>query len=105
MLEDVKKAMMASLGAVFLTRQKVEEITRKLVDEAKLSPEEAQRLTEELIGTGERQWGEVEKSFSKAMQRGLATMQVASRSEVGDLRAKIEDLEKRVSSLEEGTSG
>lgn len=100
MLEDVKKAMMAGFGAVFLTRQKVEEATRKLVDEARLSPEDAQRLTEELITTGERQWKEVEKSFSEAIQRGLGTMNVASRSEVGELRDKIDELEKRVSSLE-----
>jgi len=100
MLEEVKKTLMAGFGAVFLTRKKVEEITRKLVDEAKLSPEDAQRLTEELIATGERQWGEVENSFSKAMQRGLGTMQVASRSDVSELRDKIDTLEKRVSSLE-----
>jgi len=100
MLEDAKKAMMAGLGAVLLTRQKVEEATRKLVDEARLSPEDAQRLSEELIATGERQWEEVAKSLSETIQRGFATMDIASRSEVGELRAKIDDLEERVSSLE-----
>jgi polyhydroxyalkanoate synthesis regulator phasin len=62
-------------------------------------------LAEELINAGEGQWKEFEKSFLEAVQRSLATMHVASRSDVGKLRTKIDDLEKRILNLEARKSG
>jgi len=41
-----------------LSKGKIEEVISKLVDEAKLSKEEAQKLKDELFTTGERQWKE-----------------------------------------------
>ena len=39
MLEEIKKGLLSGFGAIFLTREKAEEVTNKLVDEAKLSKE------------------------------------------------------------------
>ena len=100
MLEEVKKSLMAGFGAVILTRKKVEEITKKLVDDAKLTQEDAKRLKEELIDTGQQQWEEAEKFFSEAIKKGIAAMHLASRSEVNKLSAKFEGMERRISSLE-----
>ena len=54
MLETLKKGMLAGLGAAVLTRDKILESTRKLVEEGKLSSEDAEKLTEELIKSGEK---------------------------------------------------
>ena len=37
MLEDIKKGLLAGFGTIFLTKDKIEEATKKLVDQAKLS--------------------------------------------------------------------
>ncbi len=58
MLEEIRKGLLAGFGAVLLSKEKIEEVISKLVDEAKLNKEEAQKLKDELFTTGERQWKE-----------------------------------------------
>ena len=41
-----------------MSKGKIEEVISKLVDEAKMNKEEAQKLTDELFTKGERQWKE-----------------------------------------------
>ena len=59
MLDEIKKGLLSGLGAVFLTKDKIERITRSMVDEAKLSKEDAQNLKEDLYKTGEKEWSDL----------------------------------------------
>ena len=71
MLEEIKKGMLAGLGAVVLSKEKVHRITTRLVEEAKLSPEDAEKLADEILATGERQWADLESSIRDAMRKSL----------------------------------
>jgi len=55
-VELLKKGLMAGIGAVALTTEKVQESVRKLVDEGKITTEEGEKLVQELVKSGERQW-------------------------------------------------
>ena len=48
MLEEIKKGLMASFGTIFITKEKIEEATKKMVEQAKISKEDAQKLADEL---------------------------------------------------------
>jgi polyhydroxyalkanoate synthesis regulator phasin len=85
---------------MFLTKEKVEEAVRKLVAEKKLSREAAQQLTHDLIETGERQWKELEGRMTESLRKGVRTLDIASRGELEELKAKVDDLEKRIAMLE-----
>jgi polyhydroxyalkanoate synthesis regulator phasin len=100
MLEEIRKGILASIGAVLLTREKAEEISRKMVEEAKLSREDAQKLTEELLATGERQWEEIERSLSEGIRKGLGNLDVGSKTELEKLKDRVENVEKRLSIIE-----
>ena len=100
MLGEIKKSLLAGFGAVFLTKEKIEEVTRKLVDEAKLSREDAERLRKELLDTGEEQWKEMEKSVSSAVRKAVEALNVAPRGDVEELKAKVDALDKRLQGLE-----
>ena len=100
MLNELKKSLLAGLGAALLTKDRVEEVTRKLVDDARISKEDAERLTEELVQTGERQWDELEKSVAESFRNGLDRLNMASRRELQELQTRVEDLEMRLSMLE-----
>ncbi|MBW1800047.1 MAG: hypothetical protein JRJ85_04880 [Deltaproteobacteria bacterium] len=50
MFELIKKSLLASLGAAVVTKEKVEKVTRKLVDEGKISKDEAEKLSQDLLG-------------------------------------------------------
>ena len=100
MLEDIKKGLLSSIGAVILTREKAEEATRKLVKEAKLNKEEAQNLVDDLFEIGSQQWSEIETSFTKTIRKGIDNLDVASKKELHGLKSKVGKLEKRIQTLE-----
>jgi polyhydroxyalkanoate synthesis regulator phasin len=100
MLIDVKKNLMTGLGAVLLTKDKIEEITRRLVDEARLSREDADLLVEELYATGQRQWSSIETSIKDAIRKTISSMDVGSRQELEKLKTKVSHLQTRVDLLE-----
>ena len=89
------------LGAVILTKEKAEEISRKMVKEAKLSKEDANALKQELLSSGERQWKEMEQSLSAALKKAVRKLDMGKSSELQEIREKVENLEKRVEMIEE----
>jgi len=105
MLEKIGKGLLAGLGAMLLTKEKIEEAFRKLVKEDKLSNEDARRLTDELVKTGERQWKELDEAFTEFLRKSLDKMDLGSRKEVEELKARLENLEKRLARLEQAGPG
>ncbi|MBW2318538.1 MAG: hypothetical protein JRF24_07650 [Deltaproteobacteria bacterium] len=68
MLEEIKKGLLAGFGAVLLTKEKIDEVSR---NDAKLSKEDAQKLAKELIETGDRRWQDLEKTVTENVRKGL----------------------------------
>jgi polyhydroxyalkanoate synthesis regulator phasin len=96
MLDEIKKGLLSGLGAVFLTKDKIERITRTMVDEAKMSKEDAQNLKEDLYKTGEKEWSELEEFFSGIIKKIMQGLDLCSRKEMDELKSRVEELEKRV---------
>ncbi|MGV8075587.1 MAG: phasin family protein [Syntrophobacteraceae bacterium] len=101
MLELIKKSVMAGIGAVMVTVEKVHEATRRLVDEGKISREEAEKLAEDLIKSGEKQWEEISNKIGESLKKGMSSLDLVKRKEYKDLIARMELLEQRVASLED----
>lgn len=101
MLEEIKKNLTTGLGAVLLTKDKIKEITGRLVDEAQLSREDADRLSDELYQAGKHQWSSLETSIKEAVKKAISAMDIGSRQELEKLKAKVNNLQKRVDLLED----
>ncbi len=104
MLELLKKGMFAGLGAAVLTRDKIREATRKLVKEGRLSSEEAEKLTEDLVDSGGREWEEINSKFQSSLKKISANLEVVRKKEFADLKTRVELLEQRISLLEQNRS-
>lgn len=104
MLDEIRKAFLSSLGVILLTRERAEEATRKLVEDAKLTKEEARDLVDELSAAGARQWSEIEASITKAIRAGIDNLDIASKKEVFELRQKVEKLEDQIEKLKQEIS-
>ncbi|MBN2244717.1 MAG: phasin family protein [Candidatus Aminicenantes bacterium] len=96
MLEEIKKGLISGLGAIFLTKDKIERITRKMVDEAKISKEDAQNLKEDLYKTGEKEWSDLEEFFSGIIKKIMNGLDLCSRKDMDELKGRVEELEKRL---------
>jgi polyhydroxyalkanoate synthesis regulator phasin len=105
MLEDIKKGLLAGFGTLFLTKDKIEEATKKLADQAKISREDAQKLADELVQVGEERWGEMEKAVTELTRKGLDSLDLPHQSELAQLEKKIEKLEKRLAAIEAKGAG
>ena len=86
MLEEIKKGLLAGFGAVLLTKEKIDEVSRKLVNDAKLSKEDAQKLAKELIETGDRRWQDLEKTVTENVRKGLDAFGIGNQNKLQELK-------------------
>jgi polyhydroxyalkanoate synthesis regulator phasin len=104
MLELLKKGMFAGIGAAVLTRDKIREATRKLVKDGRLSSEEAEKLTEDLVDSGGREWEDINSKFQSSLKKISENLEVVRKKEFVDLKTRVELLEQRLSLLEQTRS-
>jgi polyhydroxyalkanoate synthesis regulator phasin len=101
MLDDIKKGIYAGIGAVLLTRDKVEQVIDKFVKDSKLDREEGKRLVDDLVKAGEKQWSDAEAKILETVKKGIGTLDIGTRSEVDGLCERVDNLEKRILIMEE----
>jgi len=105
MLELIKRSLLASLGAAVITREKVNNATRHLVEQGKLSKEEADKLAHDLAEGGKRQWEEIQNRVAEVVKKGLENLDIAKKAEFRQLLQRVENLEKRLTLLEDDAKG
>jgi polyhydroxyalkanoate synthesis regulator phasin len=101
MLELLRKSVLAGLGAAVITRDKVREATRLFVEEGKITTEEAEKLTEDLVKSGEKQWEDFNEKFQSSFKKFSENLEVARMKDLNELKAKVELLEQRICTLEQ----
>jgi polyhydroxyalkanoate synthesis regulator phasin len=97
MLEKMRKGLFAGIGGVLLTKDKVEELTKRLVRETKMDENQARSFVDEMVEAGEGRWEDFEEAVKKIVRK---SMDVGSIQDLRNLRSTIEALESRISSLE-----
>jgi len=100
MLELIKKSLLASLGAAVVTKEKIQEATFSLVQQGKISVEEAEKLSDDLVTSGQHQWEEVQSKITENVKKAMDSLDISSKSEFQELMVRLENLEKRVAALE-----
>ena len=100
MFEIFKKSLFAGLGLAVVTKTKLENILEKLVEEGKLSQAEAEKLGQELLESGEKQWTDFEGRLKETVKGFLADMDICKASDVKKLEKKFKALEMRLKALE-----
>ena len=101
MRELVKKMALASLGTAVVSTSKVRETMQALVEQGKLTSEEAERFTQELFKTGEEEMHDIRNQVSSGFDRLTKGMNLAHAEEVQALHTQMANLEKRLNILED----
>jgi polyhydroxyalkanoate synthesis regulator phasin len=104
MLELIRKSLLAGLGAGVITKEKAEEAIRDLVAQGKLKAEDSKQLVDKLLGSGTKQWEEVQAGLTDAVRKALDGADVARGSQVEALTRRIESLEQRMKIQEDADS-
>ncbi|MDW7772436.1 MAG: phasin family protein [Desulfobulbaceae bacterium] len=79
-------------GAAFMTREKIEELRKELIERGKMTQEEGKQFVDDLMKKSEDVKQEMEKKVQDTVAEQMRKMNVATRNEIEELRAEIEIL-------------
>jgi len=101
MRDLAKKLALAGLGTAVVSTSKVRETMQTLVQQGKLTTEEAERFTQEMCKTGEKEMQDIRSQMTDALERVTKGMHLAQADEVESLRLRVDNLEKRLNLVED----
>ena len=91
----INKAFLAGLGAISLSRDKVEGFIDDLVKRGELSQEEKRGMLSELLESVEKRQTELGDFIRKEIRKILESLDMPSREEINKLKEEIERLKKQ----------
>jgi poly(hydroxyalkanoate) granule-associated protein len=102
LVEGLRKLLLASIGAVAMTRDEVETFVNKLVERGELAQKDGEKLLKELrsrVREGRPQVQKVGERVEQGMEEFLNRLNIPSKRDIDDLSAKIAQLSARVDEL------
>ena len=100
MMDLFKKGLFTGLGLIILTAEEVEKKINNLVEKGKLTAEEGEEFIKEFIQKGEDQQKDFQDRVARGLKSAMESLDIADKDKVENLEARISSLEDRVSTLE-----
>ncbi len=92
MNEIIKKTLLTGLGLAFLTKEKINELTKEFVEKGKLSQQEGEKLYNDLLAKAEESKEDVKKQIEDITTETMKKMNLATRDEIVALEKRVQDL-------------
>jgi polyhydroxyalkanoate synthesis regulator phasin len=96
MFDILRKALLAGVGVTYLTKDKIEEVGKKIAQDAKVSEAEARKFVDELVKKSLEAKGSLEKTVAEKIQTAVHAMNLPTRKDVDELKSKIAELEAKL---------
>ncbi len=94
--EMVKKAFILGLGAVTLTREKLETLLKELSSRGEDSEKQIKTMMEDITRKMEEGRKTLEKTVNTLVKKAVEKMNLATREDLKRLERKIRELEKKI---------
>ncbi len=99
LLDTVRKVLLASIGAVALAQDEMEDFVNKLVERGQIAEQDGRKLLKDVMERRRRTTAKAEEGLDKRVEELLARMNVPTKADVEALSAKITALTKKVDEL------
>jgi len=99
MIDLIKKAVLTGMGVASLTKEKIDEFSKELIDKGKLSEQEGEKFILEMRKRAEESMDELKNHTNKVVESTLNKMQLARVSDLEKLQAEIANLRKEIETL------
>ena len=99
MIDLIRKTVLAGVGAMVMTREKIEESMSELVEKGRISAKEAREVAEKIAEEGRREFETVSADTQKRIKEMLEQMGVGQKDRIGDLEKRLLALEIEVQNL------
>ncbi|MDQ3002018.1 MAG: phasin family protein [Fibrobacterota bacterium] len=95
LFETLKKTLYAGVGLAFLTRDKIEELGKRMVEEAKLNETDGKKFIDEILKKSEAAKATFDNTVNSAVCTALEKLAIPRNSELKALEARVKALEQR----------
>jgi len=95
----LRKAILAALGAMTLTKEKSREFVDQLVKRGEIAKDEAPEFLKQLIKRGDETRVELDKRIGVAVERFSKRMDFATRTDIQQLRRELQKLSRRLDKI------
>ena len=100
-MDLINKMFLTGVGLAFMTKEKIEEMSRELMEKGRLSEKEGRQLLEDLLKKSEKAKKDIEAQIEKIVKESLKKMNIATTDDLKALEKKIRTLEKKLEQSEE----
>jgi len=97
MLDVIKNTMLMGLGMAAMTKDTIEKMARDVADNAKLSTEKGREFVDDVMKRAEQAKADMEANVSRLVNDNLKRVDIASKSDIDALKARIDRLEQLLS--------
>ena len=93
MFELLKKTMLTGIGIASMTKDKIEELGKKISEESKLTEEEGKKMINDLLKQSEKAREDLENQVQKLVKKALEKLDIPTREDFNRLEKRIIKLE------------
>ncbi len=97
---SLERLILLQIGAAAATREKVQEVVNRLVDQGRMEREEGRAVVDDVVTRARERSQGARSLFDASLQQGLRTAGVPDREAYEDLLFRLEQIEHRVRLLE-----
>jgi poly(hydroxyalkanoate) granule-associated protein len=97
--EAARKVLLASIGAVALAQEEIEDFINKLVERGEFAEKDGKKLFHELMERRKKDAEKTEDEIVNRVEEALDRMNIASKSDLDALSKKISSLAKMIDDL------
>lgn len=102
MIDLIKKAVLTGIGVASLTKDKIEDLAKELIDKGKMSEQEGEKLVQEMLSRAEESRETMKSQTESLVKSTITKMQLARVEDIELLKGEIERLRDEISSLKKG---
>jgi len=95
MHEFLKKTLLTGVGIAILTKEKIEELAKKIATEAKMSEEEGKKLVDELVKKSEEAKKNLETRVEEMVKKTLVKFNVPTQKDLDEIKNRLDNLEQK----------
>ena len=99
LLDAARKLLLASIGAVALAQDELEDFVAKLVERGEIAEKDGRKLVREIMDRRKKEAEKAEDQVSKRVEEILDRMHVPTKADIEALGDKIAALAKKVDEL------
>ena len=94
MLDTMHKILLAGVGLAAMTKDKIDEHVKELVEKGKLSEKEGRQLADDILKKSKQAKEDIQKQVEESVQKVIKTFQMASKHDLDELASRVAKLEE-----------